>query len=448
MIIRISKRQGSVLMTTLMTTGVIGFMLASYLALVSTQNATVMRSLTWNKAIPVSEAGIEEALTQINFNGTNRVANNGWTAVNGSYHMKARLLSSDYSYVTGIYLTEPPIIVSEGNVRLPASTNTVHRTVRVNTRLVSLFAKGMVAREKIDLKGNDITADSFDSSDPNYSTNGLYIVSKRKDNGTIAINSTATNAFNVGNADIRGKIATGPGGVPSFGPNSVVGNNAWHAGGNKGLQPGAFSDDMNVSFYKIDAPFASALPPSSGTVDGTNYTYILGSGNYMISSPKKLTGKVLITGKARLLVTSDVFFSGPDYMYIQPGASLELYVSAPSASIGGLGIQNATGLAQNFVYYGLPSNTSLTFSGNAAFTGAIYAPDADFTLGGGGQNVVDFVGACVTKTITMNGKFNFHFDENIERSGPNRGYIATSWDEITVTWNIIQANYLTVDQLY
>ena len=76
-------------MTTLLTTSVIGFMLASYLAMVGTQTATVMRSLTWNKAIPVSEAGIEEALTQINFNGTNRVANNGWVSVNGSYHMKS-----------------------------------------------------------------------------------------------------------------------------------------------------------------------------------------------------------------------------------------------------------------------------------------------------------------------------------------------------------------------
>jgi hypothetical protein len=30
----------------------------------------------------------------------------------------------------------------------------------------------------------------------------------------------------------------------------------------------------------------------------------------------------------------------------------------------------------------------------------------------------------------MNGHFNFHYDENLGRSGPLRGFIATSWDEI------------------
>jgi len=29
----------------------------------------------------------------------------------------------------------------------------------------------------------------------------------------------------------------------------------------------------------------------------------------------------------------------------------------------------------------------------------------------------------------MNGHFNFHFDENLARIGPGRGYIPVSWNE-------------------
>ena len=45
--------------------------------------------------------------------------------------------------------------------------------------------------------------------------------------------------------------------------------------------------------------------------------------------------------------------------------------------------------------------------------GTIYAPHADFTLGGGGKDTIDFVGSSVTKTVKMNGHYKFHYDENL-----------------------------------
>ena len=92
---------------------------------------------------------------------------------------------------------------------------------------------------------------------------------------------------------------------------------------------------------------------------------------------------------------------------------------------------NSDGLAQNFGYWGLPSNTSLTFSGNAKFTGTIYAPNADFTLNGSGDNIIDFIGASISKTVTLNGHFNFHYDEALKAIGPFRGYIVSSWNEMS-----------------
>jgi len=36
----------------------------------------------------------------------------------------------------------------------------------------------------------------------------------------------------------------------------------------------------------------------------------------------------------------------------------------------------------------------------------------------------------VVKTVTMNGKFNFHYDENLKRVGPVSGFSVTSWKEL------------------
>jgi hypothetical protein len=98
--------------------------------------------------------------------------------------------------------------------------------------------------------------------------------------------------------------------------------------------------------------------------------------------------------------------------------------------LAGNGVVNETGKAESFLYFGLPTNTKLAFGGNGDFTGAIYANRAHFVLGGGGKSVQDFVGASVTRTITMNGSYNFHYDEDLANYGPSRGFIPTTWSEL------------------
>jgi hypothetical protein len=136
----------------------------------------------------------------------------------------------------------------------------------------------MVAKNTIDLNGNNILTDSFDSANPLYSTNGLYDPNPNKvrDNGDIAAHFGITNSINAGSANIWGRGATGPGGLVSVGPNGAVGSKAWNTGGNHGAEPGWVKDDMNVSFTDMVAPFTSGFTPSAGTVDGTTYTYVSG----------------------------------------------------------------------------------------------------------------------------------------------------------------------------
>src|SRR6185436_12198943 len=81
--ISIQTKNGSVLLAALLSCAVLGGALASYLVLVRVQNASVMHSQSWNSAIPISEAGIEEALAHINDSqiGTN-FAVDGWVRTN------------------------------------------------------------------------------------------------------------------------------------------------------------------------------------------------------------------------------------------------------------------------------------------------------------------------------------------------------------------------------
>ncbi len=101
-----------------------------------------------------------------------------------------------------------------------------------------------------------------------------------------------------------------------------------------------------------------------------------------------------------------------------------------AASIGGQGVVNSSGIASNFKYYGLPSNTSLGLQANAGLTGRFLAPEADITLGGGGSSPYDFSGQIVGNSFKMNGHFNVHYDEAVMPPGAISGYAAASWSEL------------------
>src|SRR5947209_693788 len=126
------KHQGSVLLITLLTAWVIGIALVSYLTLVANQNRRTYRSQTWNTCIPVLEAGIEEALTQIKYAGIDNLGANQWSfnASDQLYH-KTRPINNDGSYYdVAIQPIDPrgqpngPVIFSTGYVLAPAGTGT------------------------------------------------------------------------------------------------------------------------------------------------------------------------------------------------------------------------------------------------------------------------------------------------------------------------------------
>jgi hypothetical protein len=423
---------------------VFGITLLGYLNLVGSQYRFISRSQVWNEIMPFAEAGVEEALAHINYSGVGNLSGDGWELI-GTNYVKSVDLSSG-AYKVWISNDSNPIIYSEGRVASILAPEDFKRMIRVTTQKNAMFMKGMVAKDDIDLNGNNVETDSFDSKDPTASTGGFYDPSKRKSNGDVATNSSLANRLRIGNANIIGRVSTGPGGSISIGSNGAVGSAEWHADGNSGIMPGWSSDDMNVDFADITLPFTAADYPTSGTVNGENYTYVLGNGNYQLGG-FSLSGqkKMAITGNAVLLVTSDISMAGQAAIEIKPGASLTIYMTGSSAKFAGQGIVNEGGNALDFAYYGMPSNSEIKLSGNAGFVGTIYALNAALTLGGGGSDTSDFIGASVTGSVKMNGHFNFHYDENLGREGPGGDFVATSWHEINENNNIPLPDYYNVD---
>ena len=448
------RPHASAMILTLLTATIIGIALASYFSFVSQQNLSVARSLAWNGTVPVMEAGVEEALTQIYYNGFTNLSANSWTlAGDGLYHKTRSIADGTYCEIA-IQPVNPPVIYSTGYTPAPLTPSTqlgmvlgaitaprsdpyVKRRVRVTTVGTSSLGAAVISKGPIYLSGNNVSIDSFDSSDPLYNTLGKYDSAKSKDNGNIVTdasdgltsNGKPLYALEVGDADIKGHVTTGPTGTVDVTSGGTVGDSAWVTAATPGVKPGWQSNDANLDIPDVQLPDFSGgySTPGAVTIGKVKYTYYLPiDGNYKLDTT--LGGKVLVTGNATLWVTGDVNIGTGDYIQIAPGASLKLYVSGASAVIGGQGIVNSDGYARGFQYYGLPTNTSIDYKGNSSFTGTINAPEADLKLGGGGTTDYDFVGSAVVKTFTMNGHFHIHYDEAL-RAAAN-GFVVSSWNEV------------------
>jgi len=396
------------------------------LYLTRAQRTIEARSQARNSALALAEAGVEEALAQLNPGApapTVDRSTNGWGGPTaGLYGPVSRTVGNLGTYSVVVSTDAFPIIYATGYVSVPYLSDSVSRGVKVMTTNTSLFAAAMATQGNIDFKGNGITTDSFNSVDPNMSTNGLYIASKASTNGDIA---SIAGVVNVANGNVNGSVLLGPDASDSISKNGYV--------------SGGVSNDFNVTFEDVVLPTSSWLPqPATNlTIDGVSYKYVFPSlvspatttTYYSIDS---LNGSVYVgtNQNVSLLLTSDASAS-----IIRVGGSglgaakLSIYMDGDSFTLSGNDTVDG-GNAASLSYYGTTNNTQIKFTGNAAFTGTIYAPQADFKLGGGGNNTYDFVGASVTKTVTMNGKFNFHFDENLMLSGPRKAYVARLWTEL------------------
>src|SRR5213594_240319 len=237
-----TRQAGSVLTVVLVTGAVIGITLTSFMTLVNAHNRATVRSQSWNACIAVVEAGIEDAMGHCAHDYITNMAANGWTLTNSAYTKTKSVISSATTptggfakqngyYTATISSSLPYTILCTGYYPLPGTSQYLSRTVRITTTNDGVFSAGMIVKTKIDMNGNNLKTDSYDSTNPNKSTLNKYDPLKAGDKGDIACVFGLTNSVDIGNANIWGHVYTGPKGSIKYGPLGSVGDVAWQTSG-------------------------------------------------------------------------------------------------------------------------------------------------------------------------------------------------------------------------
>ncbi len=308
-----------------------------------------------------------------------------------------------------------------------SETSTPHAARRIEAivKPLSSFDMAILAIQTLDLNNHNIVIDSYDSRDSTKSTNQLYDVAKRQQNGNIATDGTILEA---GDAYVYGSVST----------NSGTATGVTHVTG-----------EQRTDFYQdpipIGAPSWPSINPTPSIITGnTTLTASATKGSALsrfLLSAVTLNSKTLIlagnpSGSAtyiELHVTGDISVTGNGQITVAPGVHATIYFDR-NVDIAGNGILNQNNQPANLMLYGVqpdPSaNLHANLGGNGSITAALYAPGHTVAVNGGGTNGHVF-GSIVGKTVNMNGVTNLHYDEALSSGGLINNYQIVSWFEDT-----------------
>jgi hypothetical protein len=421
--VRRSER-GGILVITIIFCALVGVVLTAYLSMLKSQHKFTYRSQVWNDCVATCEAGVEEAMSHINYSGTtSNFAINGWT-FSGGYYRKQRNLNGGFVRMA-IDTAIPPTLLVTSYLRAPTQTNFIARAFQVKTKLNQRFPHAILGKANITCNSAGARVDSFDSTDPAKSTAGQYDPSKAGDLATVATTSTAKGAIDIGNLDLYGKAGTGPGGTVTIN-NGNVGSTAWNNDpvNNGKIEPGHFADDVNMYIPQPTLPtaFGNNLPILNGLIGAITHTYVLNSGDYRMGSLNLSSGQDLyVAGRARLYVSGATTVNGT--ITLAPGASLEFF---SGGNVDVAGSVNNPGLPKDFGIVGLSTCTIITYNGGARYVGTMNAPRANITITGG----AGFYGAAIGNIVKLTGGMSVHYDESL-KGNPNEGrFLASAYQEL------------------
>ena len=460
-----------------MTIAVLSLLAAEVIRLVTLKYESALQTATWQEALLAAESGIDLGIVELRkslFPAPNN-AWNGWNNTPGNGVVSYGLTTIPNSGLAGTQMTievnvdAPSSFVDPANgwqyyrirtigtmpitgsghvtdnkqdnrlrrlsLRFERFTNgilTAHaisspqvsRRIEAIVKPVSSFAQAIMSVGVIDLTNQNIVIDSYDSKDPTKSTNGLYDVAKRQQNGDIA---TDGDLIDAGNAYIYGDVATNSGTV--VGAANVTGTER---------------DDFYQEPIPIGAPTWASYNSTITNVPTTttltaNVTEGASVARYQLSSISLHSNQTLtLAGAANgsttyieIYVTGDISFSGTSQLVVQPGVKAKIYF-AGNVDVAGNGIVNSNNQPGDLQLYGIQPTDSISrhvnLGGNGQIVSAVYAPNHDVTINGGGTNGHVF-GSVVGRTVTMTGVTNLHYDEALSTMGLINSYKIVSWFE-------------------
>ncbi len=437
--------RASILVWTVLTIAILSMLGAEVLRLVSIKHQSALQTATWQEALLAAESGIDLGIIELRkslypmpnhaWEGWNNTPANGVVSYGLSTIANAGLAGTPMTVEANVDAPNALIDPSNGwqyyrirtvgtmpitgparvtdnkqdsrlrklSLRWERFTNgvlTPHalndapqvcRRAEAIVKPVSSFAQAAMSVGTMDLTNQNIVIDSYDSRDPNKSTNSLYDVTKRQGNGDIA---TDGNLIEAGNAHIYGDVATNSGTV------SGVANIT-----------GIERTDFYQEPIPVGAPSWTAI---NGTVSSVTDTTTLNASATKGSSISRYElSTIALSGNKTLTLAGNVDGSR-------------------TYDVSGNGILNTNNQPSDLQLYGIQpapnASPHVSLGGNGQIVAAVYAPDHDVSINGGGTSGHVF-GSVVGKTITMTGVTNLHYDEALGATGIINNYKIVSWFE-------------------
>lgn len=475
-----SATQGSVLIWTVLVITILSLVAAELLQVVSTKYHSALHTAVWQESLLAAESGVDLGIRELRkslypppneaWSGWsaapgNAVASYGLTTipnaglastpmtieVNVDAPLQLRDAGNSWQYyrirtVGTMPLTGPgrasdnkqDTRLRKVSLRWDRFTNgaltsqavetpRVSRRVEAIVRPVSSFDQAVMSVGALNLNNADIVIDSYDSRDATKSTNGLYVLEKRQENGNIATNGSLINA---GSAHVYGDVATNSGTVS--GVSNVTGIE-------------------RTDFYQEPIPIGAPIWPSvnptpmvvssstslaASSVEGSSTSrYVLSAITIAGGQALNLTGDA--SGAATYIeihVTGDISATGNAQIIVHPGVKAKIYF-AGNVKVSGNGLVNANNQPGDLQLYGItPANSDIVktveLGGNGQLTAAVYAPDYDVHINNSGTRGTAF-GSFVGKTFKMTGVTDLHYDEALGSVGLINNYKIVSWFEDT-----------------
>lgn len=438
--------RGSALITVLLLAAIVAVVASHLLSRSAQEHRLATRSYYQSVALNLAEAGIEEAMWAVNNDFVD--AAHGWNDAGDGTGASVRTTTTGLTLAQGagemhLRLDAPgsnnPVAIALGIVRLPGQIP-ISKQLRVPLSRRAMWANAIVAKDSVVFNGNRVGIDAYDSSVGPWDS-----TTNRLDKATVATNLAHNGGLEVNNADIFGSVATG-GGQPYVGPGgSILG-----ATSPSGLPQNTDPNNVRTDFaYNIpDATLPTGTPVVLGAVSGTNLVLPRAGdtpgpdGRYVYQATSiDLQNKGMsVSGAVDLIVTGNLAVGGGSGTIVVGSASgtdLRLYVGG-DITISGSGMVNQSSSPPNMTIYGTRTQEqaatlgrqTFSLSGNAAYSGLVYAPNADVALKGGGSTG-RFDGAIIAHSVTLNGNYDFHYDIQLAGIQSERFFRPGAWVELT-----------------
>ncbi|MEI7850423.1 MAG: PilX N-terminal domain-containing pilus assembly protein [Kiritimatiellales bacterium] len=435
--------KGFVLVVALVITLVVGIIAVSLIGLTLQEYRLSSKSSSYSKALHAAESGV--ALACENFVG--QIAAGGSVSpftVSGDLTNMSGTVISSYNVSATPSGSDIFVITSTGTCSL--ASGTINRTIRVKIQAIKqsspFFKYGALSAGPLTISGSALF-DSFDSTDPAKSTNGQYDPAKAGTSATLATlssGSTVTNGKKVtvspaflgeGAALVKGNVAVGVGGTITLTGSANI--------------TGTRTTDAFQAITNVVVPFSPSSYtninvgpwPNQAQTITVSGSQVMSVSNLLVTASGQLTFNG--SGTLKIYVKALTTVSGAGWITIAPTNNLKVEIYANgTVDISGSGMVNNSSRAANCAIWGTTNCTSISVTGNGAYIGTIYAPQAAVGLTGSSTAIGAFVG----KSVTFGGNTPYHIDTSLFNgdggsggsggsSGSSKLYKRVEWVETT-----------------